>query len=130
MYMSNLKVCNTILDYWIAFNGLIFFMFLNLCPVPEPNVGAIQEFDVYTDEALLTIDNQVDYEVAQEYLLIISVQDDNASPRLSGEVAVQVSLLYLLSSTSVFFTYPWYLMYLSSKYTSQCILHVPNVLPR
>ena len=68
-------------------------MFLNLYLVPEPNMGGIQEFDVYTDEALLTIDNQVDYEVAQEYLLIISVQDDNASPRLSGEVAVQVSLL-------------------------------------
>ena len=58
--------------------------------VPEQNETGIQEYDVYTDQALLTIDVEVDYEVAYDYLLIISVEDNNSSPPRSGELAVQV----------------------------------------
>ncbi|XP_030849758.1 thrombospondin-1 [Strongylocentrotus purpuratus] len=58
--------------------------------IPEQNETDIQEYDVYTDQALLTIDVEVDYEVAYDYLLIIIVEDNNSSPPRSGELAVQI----------------------------------------
>nr|XP_054757339.1 uncharacterized protein LOC129263455 [Lytechinus pictus] len=58
--------------------------------IPEPDEAGIEEYDVYTDQVLLTIENEVDYEVAYDYLLIISVEDNNSSPPRSGEIAVQI----------------------------------------
>ena len=58
--------------------------------VPEPNEDGIEEFDVNTDKALITLATSLDYEVADLYLLKIVVVDINASPPQTGSIVVQV----------------------------------------
>ncbi|XP_071956895.1 uncharacterized protein [Antedon mediterranea] len=57
---------------------------------PEPNIGGSQEFDIGTDKALITIATTIDYEQVSEYLLIIEVIDDNASPPTVGSITVKI----------------------------------------
>ncbi|XP_072182297.1 uncharacterized protein [Diadema setosum] len=70
--------------------------------IPEPNIAGHQEYDVNTDQVLLTIDVETDYEVADEYLLVISVIDDNASPVLSGEVAIRITVYDINDNCPIF----------------------------
>ncbi|XP_019635900.1 PREDICTED: uncharacterized protein LOC109478676 [Branchiostoma belcheri] len=77
---------------WVTVEGLSFVT----CdtetptPAPDPNIPGTESFEVTTTTVLLSIDTEVDYEVAQEYTLILEVQDDGASPPRTGTVAIKI----------------------------------------
>ena len=53
----------------------------------------MQTFDVHSDRALLTLDTELDHEVANSYLLKLNVIDVNASPQQEGTLTVKVRIL-------------------------------------
>ncbi|KAI8516137.1 hypothetical protein Bbelb_069500, partial [Branchiostoma belcheri] len=77
---------------WMTLEGLSFVTCDDETPTPapDPNIPGTESFEVTTTTVLLSIDTEVDYEVAQEYTLILQVQDDGASPPRTGTVAIKI----------------------------------------
>ncbi|XP_078655610.1 uncharacterized protein LOC144902206 [Branchiostoma floridae x Branchiostoma belcheri] len=77
---------------WMTVEGLSFVTCDDETPTPapDPNIPGTESFEVTTTTVLLSIDTEVDYEVAQEYTLILEVQDDGASPPRTGTVAIKI----------------------------------------
>lgn len=66
--------------------------------MPDTVTPGSEEFSANTDTVLITLRSEVDYEVETEYLLRLSVVDDNATPPQSGDLTVQVSNCYILNA--------------------------------
>ncbi|CAH1238208.1 THBS3 [Branchiostoma lanceolatum] len=77
---------------WMTVEGLSFVTCDDEIPTPSPdlNIAGTESFVVTTTTVLLSIETEVDYEVAQEYTLILDVQDDGATPPRTGTVAIKI----------------------------------------
>eukprot|EP00058_Branchiostoma_floridae_P009585 XP_002595073.1 hypothetical protein BRAFLDRAFT_90183 [Branchiostoma floridae] len=77
---------------WMTVEGLSFVTCDDDTPTPSPdlNIAGTESFEVTTTTVLLSIDSEVDYEIAQEYTLILDVQDYGASPPRTGTVVIKI----------------------------------------